>query len=418
MLSSQALDVVVGMAFIYLTLALLCAGINEWIAQLFRSRARHLAEWLRELMNGAAEPELQWLADLLSGPAAPKKQRKLPAAVQSTLNNPGAQAGLATLRQALAEPAVQAALHRNGWRQSAALWRHDIFGATPERPADSAQLQQFWQHPLIRALQKSGKKPSYIPPHTFTLALLDTLAPLDPQRGARTAAELREQVNILPDSDLRSTLLALIDDANGDIAEVRANIETWFGEAMERLAGWYKRRTRVVVLLLALAVSVGLNVDTFRVVGALYRDATVRAAVVAAAQRAGLPSQPSQDAPLTQIDQVQAELAKLNVPMGWAQPANRPALTNPWQLVMALFGWLVTALAVAQGAPFWFDLLNKLINLRATGQRPSLPEDSEPAEAVQLVVGARAPAARGRLRYARRADAAGRVVMQPGSPGD
>lgn len=33
----------------------------------------------------------------------------------------------------------------------------------------------------------------------------------------------------------------------------------------------------------------------------------------------------------------------------------------------AIVGWLITALAISLGAPFWFDLLNKLTKLRATG---------------------------------------------------
>jgi hypothetical protein len=33
---------------------------------------------------------------------------------------------------------------------------------------------------------------------------------------------------------------------------------------------------------------------------------------------------------------------------------------------MSLPGWLLTALAVSLGAPFWFDLLNKLMVIRST----------------------------------------------------
>jgi hypothetical protein len=33
-------------------------------------------------------------------------------------------------------------------------------------------------------------------------------------------------------------------------------------------------------------------------------------------------------------------------------------------------GWLITALAVSLGAPFWFDLLNRLINVRHGMRRP------------------------------------------------
>ena len=35
-----------------------------------------------------------------------------------------------------------------------------------------------------------------------------------------------------------------------------------------------------------------------------------------------------------------------------------------------ILGWLITALAVSLGAPFWFDLLNRLVKLRGTGTKP------------------------------------------------
>ena len=37
-------------------------------------------------------------------------------------------------------------------------------------------------------------------------------------------------------------------------------------------------------------------------------------------------------------------------------------------------GWLMTALMVSFGAPFWFDLLNKLVNRRAAGPKPGVNE--------------------------------------------
>jgi hypothetical protein len=39
----------------------------------------------------------------------------------------------------------------------------------------------------------------------------------------------------------------------------------------------------------------------------------------------------------------------------------------------SIFGWLITALAISLGAPFWFDLLNKFINLRNAGKNPDNP---------------------------------------------
>jgi len=33
-------------------------------------------------------------------------------------------------------------------------------------------------------------------------------------------------------------------------------------------------------------------------------------------------------------------------------------------------GWVVTMVAVSFGAPFWFDLIQKLVNLRSAGPKP------------------------------------------------
>jgi hypothetical protein len=40
---------------------------------------------------------------------------------------------------------------------------------------------------------------------------------------------------------------------------------------------------------------------------------------------------------------------------------------------LKIVGLLITVLAVSQGAPFWFDLLQKAVNLRLAGD---LPPDS------------------------------------------
>ena len=39
--------------------------------------------------------------------------------------------------------------------------------------------------------------------------------------------------------------------------------------------------------------------------------------------------------------------------------------------ILHLLGWLLTAAALSLGAPFWFDLLKKFINLRGAGQKPA-----------------------------------------------
>jgi len=51
----------------------------------------------------------------------------------------------------------------------------------------------------------------------------------------------------------------------------------------------------------------------------------------------------------------------------------------------AILGWLLTAVALSLGAPFWFDTLGRLVKLRGAGTRPEDTEEGKPA-------GAKAPA--------------------------
>ncbi|CAN5562938.1 hypothetical protein BH10PSE4_BH10PSE4_25600 [soil metagenome] len=50
-------------------------------------------------------------------------------------------------------------------------------------------------------------------------------------------------------------------------------------------------------------------------------------------------------------------------------PDRGPAMTV-WQVILALAGILVTGLAVSLGAPFWFGMLQTVTNIRASGKKP------------------------------------------------
>lgn len=61
---------------------------------------------------------------------------------------------------------------------------------------------------------------------------------------------------------------------------------------------------------------------------------------------------------------------------GWAfTEDSKVTLTWIWGLLSRhLLGWLLTAIAVSLGAPFWFDVLKKLVSLRSAGKVPERKE--------------------------------------------
>jgi len=72
----------------------------------------------------------------------------------------------------------------------------------------------------------------------------------------------------------------------------------------------------------------------------------------------------------SRLDELGA-LRQAGVPLGWS-PAVLPSMFSERWLNYLLIpvGWLVTALACTLGAPFWFDMLGKLVRLRGSGGRP------------------------------------------------
>lgn len=257
---------------------------------------------------------------------------------------------------------------------------------------DEKTRRQFYQHPLITGLGRvkgAGKaptsgevKPSYIPSRSFALALLDVVrsggeekeetgearVPVSapPASGAIIGvAEVRKTVAKIEQKEMRTALLTLI-DASSNLEQAVKNVEAWFDNTMDRASGWYKRRAQLILMALALVVAGGINADTISFSGRLWKDSGLRQSVIAAAGTYVAEGE-SVERREEALGQLKGEFADMRLPLGWA-PGERPCKTGQW--VTKVVGLLLTALMVSLGAPFWFDLLNKVARLRTTGGVP------------------------------------------------
>src|SRR5262249_37412960 len=80
-------------------------------------------------------------------------------------------------------------------------------------------------------------------------------------------------------------------------------------DSMERVSGWYKRNTQLILTIIAVLVTATLNADTLVVARRLYEDSSLRASVNAAAENVKPPDSPSAGSPSTDVS-VAAETAK------------------------------------------------------------------------------------------------------------
>lgn len=310
---------------------------------------------------------------------------------------------------------------------------------------DDAQLaDKLYEHPLIRSLSSPrgivsrvpalqrlvGRGPSYVPSRAFAMALLDVLQ-IDPDR--LQAGEDRHSTE--------RVLALLWKDAGKDREKFAANIETWFNDSMERVSGWYKRRTQMLLLIWAAGVTIGTNADTLVIAKTLWRDPALRQALVERAEGYVATQQRPVGAPVTlaadeappppalppdqqaevdfieasaQYDAALADLAELQLPIGWDDPTPPAEGETSLRLVTDTasddwpgaiwesgglqrwlqaadehsIGWLLTILAVSMGAPFWFDMLNRIMSVRTAGKAPEekqkspkqVPEPRAPGE--------------------------------------
>ena len=315
MFGSNIIDVLIGLIVVYLLMSLVATGVREALAGIFKSRAKFLKDGMKELLG--------------SGPL----------------------------------------------------------------------LHAFYEHPQIYALyQTQERDPSYIPASNFALALLDMAARgLDhdstvqagPEATPLTVDTVRRNLAGLKDTKVQRMVLSALDTANGDLAKAQQSLQKWFDSAMDRVSGRYRRRTSIVLFAVGLIISIAINVDTIDVGTSFYKSPALREAAVAMAGRITdtVSRAPTGSPNIMHVDALGAidSLYALKLPIGWSMitgPSNpivkrsgvAASITD--HVFHSFFGWLLTAIAISLGAPFWFDMLNRFMVIRSTVK----PHEKSPEE--------------------------------------
>lgn len=334
-----SIEVLIGLALVYLLLALIVTALTEWLSSLMRFRSRNLRVAVRQMLDG---------------------------------------------------------------------------------PDGTANTERFFAHPRIIALSEGTRRPSYIPSQAFA-----------------------EVVKDLADSaKADSPRMPLL---GSDVSPTVAQIEDRFLDTMNRASGWYKRKAITWSVIWATVVVVVANADTLEIAKRLWSSTSLRATVVAQAERRVAMGRPTEIVPATYAspeDPVPAESDEsaedqenpdelttedrdvLDTLLGWNADfrdindphcealqverdtnciergdeaacnavldriaeddrceivqgalvatdiypggAMRAGVMAPL-VISHLFGWLLSVAAISLGAPFWFDTLSRFINIRGAG---------------------------------------------------
>lgn len=240
-----------------------------------------------------------------------------------------------------------------------------LVGATQ---APDAFVNYLYGHPLIANLSPGvGRKPSYIPPRTFTLSFLDAIRQFFTVDAAKNAVpapavlaaptdlleDLVARVGGMPDGYLKRTLVTVLQNAEGTYDGVLRGIDQFFDTGMQRVTGWYKRWAAWVVAFVSAAIVIAFNADTIAIV----RDfAANQQQALAFAQKA------------QQIGNGSTIGALLNalppIDLAWHIPPGG----GWWPKILGL---ILTWFAVMLGAPFWFNVLQQIVPVRLSGEKPA-----------------------------------------------
>ncbi len=416
---SSILEIAIGMVFVFSLLSLLVTQINTLVLNVLNLRAKQLKEGLLHMVS---DKELQ--AKILAHPLI----RMVETAVDPKLSLTAEQAediihSRATLVDYIPPNTFVEALIS----LLAAEADNSIF--TPLEEAISYlpnNDQKVKLRELLRDMRSFGATDTThfraaileLPSEAHKQALSYTLEAVEDSLGRLPVKSgelipLLEGIRKIKDPVFQTAINTVLVTARS-LAEARTKLEHWFNDGMGRVTELYKRKIQLISLLVGLILSVVLNADSLQILRSFWEDPALRSAVATAARNSSDQlgtqiadaNQAQADAANGQgsLEQAAADLAKtfeqlsqLQLPIGWefvpvtdemvltnqevGLPDPRTDLRNVWNLlpgsptwtanlIQKIVGLLVTTFAVAQGAPFWFDLLRRITGGSSSSAQP------------------------------------------------
>jgi hypothetical protein len=419
MTGNVAIDVFIGLVFIFLLYSLLATIVQELLARMFNFRARMLVKAIRTMLQ------------------------------DRDLNLKDGRFYIWNLAKRWWVSV------KESWKNVMCLFEKQEFAAA------------FFKQPTIKYLARSAyhSKPSYIGADNFSNTMIRLLRGadydgIDPQMEAirRTLfnhkyCTTREEKKVGIEPETLHHLQQLFMDAQNDIDRFKALLEAWFLHTMDRANGWYKKQTSTLLIIIGFLFAFWFNVDSIAIYRILATDKQAREEMVQLAissrdqyarildstkavnvQVKRTITTSTGDTTITVDSSIIAasdtflqntynrlltDAQKANNILGLGKPycdtirflkaaiaANKECTCDSlawyenklakikgnrkWLQYSQIqsggfetfFGWIITALAISLGAPFWFDLLNKLINLRATGSKPDHEETQRNSSSV------------------------------------
>lgn len=406
------LDIFLTLSFTYFLLSLIVSSINEIITSLRKVRSRMLKEAMQEWIEDDQWKDL-WDKKISQSPfitslMRPDSKNSFPSYIPSSNF---AQAVLSRFRDGNNE-----------------ITADSIRRALSLNAEERKKLDQLVQETAGNA-QALNDKLSSVFGGQVPQKVQDFLGNDLSEDGIRKALARVEHIG----DATRDWLLAMLDQAGKDMKALEKVISQSFDHSMDRVSGWFKRHVKYVLFCIGFGLAALMNIDTVEIATVLWKNPqearTIADRAAAALQKISQDSSgnftvnfaddssvtryvvktrkfihPGKDSTkkdtITSVDtlfnvvekeavrigQAGSALKSLQIPMGWKK-GNYPSCNEIMLkfkddcclgVLYIILAWLIkfvgialTAGAITLGAPFWFEMAGKLVNLRGTGSRPS-----------------------------------------------
>lgn len=372
MFGSELLEVAIGLIVVYIFCGVVCSGITEWISRLLSLRSKDLEKHINQLL---ADPKLaQQIYDhpLIKGLFHRTGLDKVVTTIFPFIKRDGKPTHINSKYFA---GALTDILINTGASKPAQTPAIAEIAPAPvaETPADASTAVPVQSKLTLESFLENQMNylEAGIDHHVKQEEIKKNEAPTEPPKGKKsTPLETSSGASAL----LKAFLVMAKSQAGKyeeSLSGVKKTIEEWYDNAMEQTSKWYRQKARVIIFVIAILLSFGLNIDTFTIAKTLYLDNTIRSTVLSTAEDlandksvidpSGTPSESTAS--------LKKEMVKLHLPIGWdvnhtndIDPRGLPNSTYDWMI--KLVGLFITAVAVSMGAPFWLDVLKKGLQMK------------------------------------------------------
>lgn len=405
------IQVVAGVIFVFILLSIVVTEVNNLIARATKLRAKNLRNNINQIIEDPVIQAKVYTHPLIqlvkADPIAPSRRI---APEEAAKIAGGAVTSVDWIDPKTFVDVVLNTIKAESDQQLFGSLLNVIDGmpAGPERRGLRAMVNRVVT--TGQGMNDLRKSLPFVQDRRYRSALSDIINQIDEevsQLGVEPSANVGLMAGIrqIENQSLRNSLATVMYSAD-NMDAARQNLETWFSNSMSRASDNYRARMKGLSVAVALVFALALNVDTLNIARTLWEDPAQRAQLSSelnyTVQSGELQTQvdtalPARDenfranqAPANELEdavgtgvaianQLQ-DLEDLSLPIGWTlqNVSEEPELlsdpNNLWNyfpdhnpngwlglLAAKFLGIAATVIAAAQGAPFWFGIVNRVL---------------------------------------------------------